>query len=396
MNAVRVGVVCDLREEQWYSMDLVADMLLEYLPKVSGGAIRPERLCPAIQPMWTRMPLFGLTHTARLLDRLTGRLWAYPRWLAPKAGDFDLFHIVDHSYAHLVRVIPASRTIVSCHDLDAIRAAVPRSRERFRPSAVLAASILEALALAARVVCLTEATRQDLLAIRACAPDRVSVIPPGVHPSCSPNRDDDADERATQLLGPAAPDGTELLHVGSTIPRKRIGDLLAVVSQLRRQIPGVRLIRVGGEFTRAQRALVRRLGLGQVITTLPFVERPVLAALYRRSSLVLLPSDREGFGLPVVEAMACGTPVVASDLPALREAGGTAVTYRPVGAVPRWVECVRRLLEEKMTDPEQWDARRRACIARAASFSWTAYASGIAGVYSDLAAGVVRPSGSAQ
>ena len=68
---------------------------------------------------------------------------------------------------------------------------------------------------------------------------------------------------------------------------------------------------------------------------MPLLDRDELADLYRRAALVLLPSDREGFGLPVVEAMACGTPVVASDIPALREIGGDAAAYCAPGDVHR-------------------------------------------------------------
>ena len=87
------------------------------------------------------------------------------------------------------------------------------------------------------------------------------------------------------------------------------------------------------------------LGLGHNIRVLPFVDRPVLAALYRRASLVLLPSEREGFGLPLVEAMACGISVVASDLPVLREVGGDdggLLRRRRRGRVERARACVAR------------------------------------------------------
>ena len=123
MKPVRVGVVCDLREEGWHSMDLVADMLLDTLPSVSGGCIAATRLRPPMIRRWTRLPVVGGGSRAHLGDRLTGRLWDYPRWLRPRRSEFDVFHIVDHSYAHLVRALPAERTIVTCNDTDAFEAA---------------------------------------------------------------------------------------------------------------------------------------------------------------------------------------------------------------------------------------------------------------------------------
>ena len=75
MSAARLGVVCDLREEHWHSMDLVADMLLAHLPGVTGGSIAATRLCPPMVRRWTRLPLIGRTSSAALADRLIGRLW---------------------------------------------------------------------------------------------------------------------------------------------------------------------------------------------------------------------------------------------------------------------------------------------------------------------------------
>ena len=85
-------------------------------------------------------------------------------------------------------------------------------------------------------------------------------------------------------------------------------------------------MRVGGPFTAAQQAQVRELGLGDAIVVLPLLDRSTLAAVYRRCALVLMPSEREGFGLPVLEALACGTPVVASDSPRCARSAGTRWT----------------------------------------------------------------------
>jgi glycosyltransferase involved in cell wall biosynthesis len=374
MKPLRVGVVCDLREEGWHSMDLIADMLLEHLPAVAAGEVDALRLCPPLTPRWSRLPLVGSGARARLGDRLTGRLWDYPRWLAPLAGDFDLFHIVDHSYAHLVRVLPANRTIVTCHDLDAVQAALPGSGAPFAPSRFLASGVLDGLARAAHVACVSHATRDQLLATGRVAADRVSVVHEGVHPSCTP----------AGAAGDAAPPGRPVLHVGSNVDRKRIDLLLRILQGVRSRFPDLRLCRVGGPLTPEQRRLATGLDVAGAVIETEHLTRPALAACYRSARLLVLPSEREGFGLPVVEAMACGTPVVASAIPALKEVGGSAAVYCPVGDVDRWVKTVSELLQEERDDPTGWEIRRQASIANAARFNWTSYATEMKKLYLSL------------
>src|SRR5205823_8930738 len=122
--------------------------------------------------------------------------------------------------------------------------------------------------------------------------------------------------------------------------------------------PDLRLIRVGGDFTGPLERRLRNLGLQTRTTALPFLDRRVLAAVYRRAALVLLPSEREGFGLPVIEAIACGTPVVASDLGCLREVGEESVTYCAVGDVEAWADAVASLIREREKEPSRFDERR--------------------------------------
>jgi glycosyltransferase involved in cell wall biosynthesis len=150
----------------------------------------------------------------------------------------------------------------------------------------------------------------------------------------------------------------------------------------------LRLIRVGGDFTREQRRRAASLGLERHVTSLPFLERRVLAAVYRRAAVVLQPSDREGFGLPVAEAMACGTPVVASDLKPLREVGGTIASYCPVGDVRAWTETVSALLEERVADGKVWASRRAAAVADARRFDPLEHARQILDVYRELLPGL--------
>jgi glycosyltransferase involved in cell wall biosynthesis len=382
MKPVRVGVVCDLKEEGWHSMDLIGDMLLETLPKIADGTIAATRLCPPMVPRWTRLPVVGGAARARLGDRLTGRLWDFPRWLAPRVDAFDVFHVVDHSYAHLLRVLPPERTIVTCNDVDAIQPALPGVASRVGPARLLASRILEGLSDATRVACISHATRDNLLATGRIKPDRADVVYLGVHPSCSPVPDAAWDAEINRQLGQKR---LEILHVGSTIPRKRIDILLNVFSEVHKAVDGVRLIRVGGPLTDSQRACAGKLGIAGAIVELPFLERPLLAALYRRVDLLVLPSEREGFGLPVVEAMASGTPAVASAIPALREAGGDAAIYCPLGDVAQWAATLRDLLRRRQSSPSEWETRRRASIASAARFDWSAYATEMTNLYLKVA-----------
>jgi glycosyltransferase involved in cell wall biosynthesis len=382
MTRLRVAIVADYAEEGWPSMDLVADMLLEHLRREHAGTIDAALIRPRMRRRLTRVPF--VTGKLAMLDRTAARQWDYPRQLRA-AGPFDVYHIVDHTYAHLVHGLPAARTIVTCHDVDAFRSILqPEEEPRSLPFRWMARRILDGLRQAAHVPCDSEATRDALVALAGFPADRLSVIANGADPGGSPDADPATDFEAGRILGPRQ--RVELLHVGSTIDRKRIDVLLEVFAAVRRVRPDVRLIRVGGPFTGAQRAHARDLGVAEAIAIVPFVDRGTLAAIYRRAALTLLPSEREGFGLPLVESLACGTPMVASDIPVLRELGQDAVTYAELGNVSGWRDAVLVLLRERDTHVEQWSVRQARGIARAADFSWTQYAATVTALYAEIAA----------
>src|SRR5262249_2826859 len=115
---LRVAIVADFLEERWPSMDLVASMLARELPRLGGampieaGILRPRFLRPLSKYK-------GLKDSNRVynLERALNRYLTYPLWLKRRSASFDVFHVTDHSYAHLVRYLPAERTIVTCHDM---------------------------------------------------------------------------------------------------------------------------------------------------------------------------------------------------------------------------------------------------------------------------------------
>jgi glycosyltransferase involved in cell wall biosynthesis len=381
---LRVAVIADYAEEGWPSMDLVAEMLMAHLAREHAETIEAQLVRPPMRRRLTRVRAIADKGRVSGLDRVAARLWDYPRTLARLASRFDVYHIVDHSYAHLVHSLPQARTIVTCHDVDTFRSVLqPRDEPRSAPYRWMTRRILTGLARAARIACDSEATRRALIALAHLPEDRLTVIPNGTDTGGQPNADAAADFEAARLLGPRR--APELLHVGSTIERKRIDLLLDLFAGVRRARPDVRLIRVGGPFTAEQRVRARELGVLDAIAVLPFVDRATLAAVYRRSALALLPSEREGFGLPVIEALACGTPVVASDIPVLKEVGGPVVTYCPVGDRDTWVQTIVRLLIERESDRLTWRQRRDAGIARAEAFSWSRYTSSVCDLYRAVA-----------
>ncbi len=382
MTPIRVAVIADFLEEGWPSMDLVADMLMDRLRAEHGGEVAPVLIRPALKRRASRLPV-GVGGMFAV-DRFMNRLWDYPRAMRKLRDRFDVFHVVDHSYAQLVHALPGARTLVTCHDLDTFRSVLePMAEPRSLPFRAMSSHILAGLRKAGHVACDTAATRDALVGKAGLDPDRTSIVLNGPHPSCSPGAEPSADVEAARLLGPAGR-STDLLHVGSTIARKRIDLLLEVFAAVRREHPDVRLVRVGGPFTADQRSLARALGIEHMIVILPFLDRSTLASVYRHSALVLLPSDREGFGLPVLEALACGAPVVASDIDALREVGGSAAEYCAPDDVPAWIAAVSRALAERRDDPDRWRARRKAGIERAASFSWSRYTGDVVALYRQL------------
>ncbi len=376
MTPLSVALCDDFAEERWPSMDRVASMLESQLAARYTRSVSARRVRPPFVRAATRIPVIGGADAAAKADRFLNRIWRYSRHAASLRDRFDLFHVVDHSYAHLVHALPASRTIVTCHDLDAFRSVLePDVEPRSAPFRTMTRRIAEGLGRAAHVICDTDAVRRDLVAARLVDEARLSVIPLGV------------DDRF--FAGEPVADGgsIDLLHVGSAVARKRIDVLLRIVAALAVQAPTLRLIRVGDPLTDDQLRLARELGIADRVVERHAVDEEALAACYRNAAIVLQPSDREGFGLPLVEALAAGTPVLASDLPVLREVGGEAVTFCPAGDVDSWVRRAADLLRERAACPARWHARQEAGRAWARRFSWRRFADDVVQVYGRVSEG---------
>ena len=350
-------MLCDLVEEGWPSMELCAEALLDRLA-VEHRMVMVDRVRPPMRRRATRITPKGFN-----VDRFLNRFFDYPRVVRRLGGRYDAFHVVDHSYAHLVHELPRERTGVFCHDLDTFRCLLGEE-QRPRWFRAMTRRILSGMQEAAVVFCSTGPVRERL--IQLIDPGRIVQVPYGTAPEFTP-----AD---------GTPGGPPfLLHVGSCIERKRIDVLFETFAALRRERPDLGLTQVGGTFTKDQEEHARRLGIADAVTQTRGLDRARLAALYRSAALVLQPSEREGFGLPVIEALACGAVVLASDIPVLREVGGDAVVFAPVGDIASWSSAARRLTLDREAAPS-----RETRLARARLYSWSAHARSIVEAYEKL------------
>jgi glycosyltransferase involved in cell wall biosynthesis len=362
--------VFDAADEGWVSMQRVGEELERALRAAGEPVTRLQWPLPRLARA------ASTTHRALNVDRALGRFGLYPAQLLRALRSHRLFHVVDHSYSHLLWVLPPSRTGVFCHDLDAYRAALPGTREQAEPwRRALAEVQLQGLRRAAVVFTSTEVTASELAALAGVPRGKLVVAPYGTGPEYTAEGPD-----APELAHVRAALGGQpyVLHVGSGAPRKRLDRLKAVHARLRRDFPGLLLLQHGAPAE----AFPAEASAGIVRTGGP-LSPAAIAALYRGAAVVLQTSDAEGFGLPVLEALACGAPVVASDLPTVREVGGAHVDYVPREDLEAWERAAAPHLRH--ASPPGARAKRSAWAAR---FSWEAQARVVQQAYAHVAAEV--------
>src|ERR1043165_8328848 len=337
-------------------MDRAADMLLEQIHEQHAAEFLAESLCPPFKRRFMRIP--GSRKTVFNADRLLNRMRDYPRHLKKVRNGFDCFHVCDHAYANTVHALPEGQTGVFCHDLDTFRCLFePKLEARPRWFKAMMRHVLKGLQKAAIIFHSTKEIGRRIVERGIADESRLVQAVYGVSRDFSP---DETPEAAPNKILDAIGGRPFVLHVGSCIPRKRISDLLSILAGLRARHPEICLVKGGGTFTAEQRESIEELGLQPSIVETGWQSEQQLAALYRRAVATVLPSDAEGFGLPVIEALACGCAVVASDIETLKEVGQQAATYCPVGQVEMWINTLDTMLRIPSSAPPRELRRRQA------------------------------------
>jgi len=222
------------------------------------------------------------------------------------------------------------------------------------------------------VVAISEHTKRDIVAYLGLQPARIRVVPGGVGPDYRPIDDQSALKDALAPFGLSP--GSFLLHVGTIEARKNLPRLVDAYAQARHFLasPVPKLVLAGGHVYRAHEVVkkVEDLGLGQEVCFLGRVPRASLPSLYNGALTLVYPSLYEGFGLPPLEAMACGVPVIASNSSAVKEVVGKA----GILVDPRNTGGLGRAIRSMLTDSGKRDRLREAGLQRARDFTWEAAA----------------------
>ncbi len=274
----------------------------------------------------------------------------------------------------LPRLLPCP-AVVTVHDL-----AWKRFPETYDPADLkMQEEALRSARRAAHVLAVSEATARDLRE-EGIAGERITVTPLGVSPRFSPEG-----PRLTPDAFPGAErlaDGY-LLSTAGLRPRKNLGRLLEAYRQVRAQLPAPPLVLAGGmtEHGRELQARAERLGISEHVLFPGYVSDDVLAALYRGAAAFAYPSLYEGFGLPVLEAMASGVPVLTSNVSGTAEVAGEAALL----VNPEDSEEIAGALARLLTDDSLRRDLRARGLARAREFTWERTARETVAVYRQVA-----------
>jgi len=272
--------------------------------------------------------------------------------------------------------IPAAVTVY-----DLVPVLFPQTME-WPNYAVLRLFLRPSLRRAQRVMTISQAVADDLQRLMGVPPGRIAVIPPGVRDGFVPLDPEEARRHVRDRWGLPGP---YLLTVGTIEPRKNLPILLRAYGRLptafRARHPLV-VVGASGWNTREVSALGAPFVEEGTLRFVGYVPDAEMPWLFAAASLFVYPSLYEGFGIPVLEAMASGLPIVASDIPVLREVAEGAAVYAPPGAAASWTSAIERVL----ADPALQAAMRDAGIKRAASYSFGRAARQVLAVLEQLGA----------
>ena len=304
------------------SMQRFANMMLQGL---TAAGVSVEIAAPA--PVLGK--LFGSENSLSKWLAYIDKFVLFPRKLRARIAQRPaVVHICDHSNAMYAVEAGNVPVVITCHDLIAVRSAL--GEELHCPVSftgrLLQRWILRSLRRVDAVVCVSNATREDaeqLIARNKPSP-KLAVISNGLNYPYRKLAESEAFACLKNIGGLSVP---FVLHVGSNLPRKNRDGVIRIFARTKDKW-NAHLVFAGDALTQEQILLARQLGIRERIIQIENATNQQLEALYSLATALLYPSLSEGFGWPIIEAQACGCPVICSNIPPMPEtAGGAALLH---------------------------------------------------------------------
>lgn len=377
-GALRVLLVSNYLPDAQPSMQRFATLLQEGL-SAAGVEVEVTRPAQVLGRGYTAQP--GVNKWFGYLDKYV--LFPPALWRVAAANRAPSFvvHICDHSNAPYVHLLGRVPHVVTCHDLLAVRAA----RDEFpsvrigRAGRLLQQAIVGGLRRSAYVACDSEATRSDVTRIASLPARQVEVVGPAVAEHFRPLEPADARARLALVWPHGRPMDPYVLHVGGNTWYKNRRGVIEIYARAAARNPQMPVLVLAGKALPPELLrLITQHGLDGRVISLEQVSDEDLTTLYASAELLLFPSLAEGYGWPVLEAMACGCPVVTSQRAPLTELGGADAHYLDPDNLDGAAEVLLGALRE---DSETRARRVSAGLERVKNFRVQAMTSAYLAIY---------------
>ncbi len=329
-------------------MDGYALNLTETLDKYYSNFIELDVFKPHISPCTQR-----LTEKLNLKMRVA-RYIDYPLQIKNISGEIN--HILDHGYAHLLSVLDPDKTVVTVHDIIPILAGLGKM-PGVKPSgrAWLSEITARFYKKARWIIAISESTKRDLVNYCGCDPERIKVVYYGLHKSFVSTIDNSISKTtARENLG-LPNNGVKLILIIGRDFYKNNKSCIKVFSILNKKHgKSIKLVRLGADDDEWRR-LVSEHSVENDVINIDYLALDQMPLIYSAVDCLLFPSLYEGFGLPPIEAMACGTPVVCSNAASLPESAGDAALYCEPEDVHGLAEATESVLMDESLGKEMVD-----------------------------------------
>jgi len=299
--------------------------------------------------------------------------YRYSNLIKRKIRKDNVKHITSQQLAYLLKSLNLDKTIITCYDL------IPWAYENNRSS--FWKNNIEGLEKADKIITISEFSKSEIIKYAGYSPDKIEIVYPAVdHDIYYKTRDKNILKRLN-----ISDSCKIILYVGSEEPRQNVDLLIKAFNELKKQLPEVKLIKIGNPHLHGAREkileLVKKLNQQKDIIFMDYVSEEELPKWYNAADLVVYPCSYAGFGMPPLEAMSCGTPVITSKSTSLPEVVGDA----GIIVDPQDINTLTNNMYNVLTNEDLSENMSKKGLERAKLFNWNDSAKKTLEIYKEMA-----------